>query len=494
MIWNIPRIWEDGECWIIGGGPSICEVLNIPLDIQEGVRNGTLPYSAYSPYFEPIRDKHIIGVNNAFKLGEWVDVLFFGDISWYLRYKDELVSFHGLKVTSTGRLNSPEGQIAGIKYVERDKSKPEGISTERNKISWNRNSGASAINLAVHFGTKRIYLLGFDMSLDEQKYSHWFGRYPHKDKDRYPPFKLHLKGFPAIANDAKKLGVEIYNVSPNSKIDVFPKITLQEALNEHRTNIIVEENRDIISEATENNEDIISVVTATGDKPLAFSLCVRWMLKQTRKPDQWIVVDDGNTPIDEQDIKDIPFLTYIRREPAETRTASFLGNWREGLENCIGNKIIIVEDDEYYASRYIETMAKMLNGYEIIGITRSRYYNIASTWYKRIPNIDHASWAQTAFSARLMPDVMDLLCGNESLDLRLWKKILAENIPHKLFDDNEYLFVAIKGLPGRPGFGGAHRIKRVMDSSLKQLREWMPDIEDFNLYREIHEKLKAGKI
>jgi len=26
-----------------------------------------------------------------------------------------------------------------------------------------------------------------------------------RTKDRYPPFKLHLKGFPAIANDAKSL-------------------------------------------------------------------------------------------------------------------------------------------------------------------------------------------------------------------------------------------------------------------------------------------------
>jgi len=105
-------------------------------------------------------------------------------------------------------------------------------------------------------------------------------------------------------------------------------------------------------------------------------------------------------------------------------------------------------------------MARMLNGYDIIGMGKAKYYNIASTWFHIHKNLDHASWAQTAFSARLMPDIMDLLCDSATLDLRLWKKILTEkDRTYKLFEDTEYIYVAIKGLPGRPGFGGAHRIK-----------------------------------
>ena len=89
--------------------------------------------------------------------------------------------------------------------------------------------------MAVHFGVRRIYLLGFDMAMDEKgENSHWFGSHlpPGQKAKRLPPFSKHLKGFPAIAADAEKLGIEILNVSPRSKIDEFPKITLTEALGE----------------------------------------------------------------------------------------------------------------------------------------------------------------------------------------------------------------------------------------------------------------------
>jgi hypothetical protein len=44
------------------------------------------------------------------------------------------------------------------------------------------------------------------------------------------PFPKHLVGFPAIKEDADKLGVQIFNVCPDSAIKEFPKLTLKEAL------------------------------------------------------------------------------------------------------------------------------------------------------------------------------------------------------------------------------------------------------------------------
>jgi hypothetical protein len=63
--------------------------------------------------------------------------------------------------------------------------------------------------------------------------SHWHNKYKRKIVNgvmKEPPYNKHLEGFSTIAQDLTKLGVEVYNVSPNSKIKQFPKITLKEAL------------------------------------------------------------------------------------------------------------------------------------------------------------------------------------------------------------------------------------------------------------------------
>jgi len=95
-------------------------------------------------------------------------------------------------------------------------------------VAWNQNSGAAAISVAVHAGAKRIFLLGFDMKLKADA-QHWHSEYRTAGvKARALPFNRHLQGFPFIAADAKRLGVEIFNVCPESAIPDFKKVTLKE--------------------------------------------------------------------------------------------------------------------------------------------------------------------------------------------------------------------------------------------------------------------------
>ena len=48
---------------------------------------------------------------------------------------------------------------------------------------------------------------------------------------------------------------------------------------------------------------MITVITPTGDRPLAFSLCRKWIFNQTIKPDQHIIVDDGKIPMIIEDLQ-----------------------------------------------------------------------------------------------------------------------------------------------------------------------------------------------
>ena len=204
----------------------------VPEEVIKDVQTGKQPPSAYSDYLSPIHGKHVIAINNAFKIGDWFDCLFFGDCGWYNVYRIPVAAISYLKVTCCARFaNKPEKECAGIKYLDRDRNKTMGISDNPSKVSWNNNSGAAAISLAAHFGVKRIVLLGFDMNSSSSRVSHWFGsHHPNNKRPVIPPYARHLKGFPMIAADAAKRGIEILNCSNHSSITEFPVVQLHEVL------------------------------------------------------------------------------------------------------------------------------------------------------------------------------------------------------------------------------------------------------------------------
>ena len=228
-------MWEGGECWIIGGGPSMPLEFGVPEHVIKGVLSGELPLSAYSPFLSPIHGKHVIGINAAFLLGDWIDVIFFGDGRFYFANKKLLDNYHKVKVSCNPNLVRKEG-VLDVKYLPRSGKHPVGITPRNNSVSWNLNSGAAAISMAYHFGVKRIYLLGFDMQLGEGGVQHWHPHYkkesnPPKQRDpKSAPFDRHKIGFPMIANDARRFGLEIINVNPNSQITVFKRVKLSDVL------------------------------------------------------------------------------------------------------------------------------------------------------------------------------------------------------------------------------------------------------------------------
>jgi len=232
MKWFVPPIWENGSVWIIGGGSSLIEQFNIPDNVVNRVRNGELPLSTYSSYMSEIHNCHIIGINVAYLIGTWIDIMFFGDCDFYTRYKKSLVEWPNLKVSCCMSFKNN----SFIKYLERDVFHSNGITSKINSVSWNNSSGAAAISLAAHLGAKRILLLGFDMNFNFEGERHWHNSYkrPQMSSKKITPFEKHLEPFPEIAKDAESIGIEIINLNPKSKIEVFPKYSLEEYLTEYK--------------------------------------------------------------------------------------------------------------------------------------------------------------------------------------------------------------------------------------------------------------------
>lgn len=169
-----------------------------------------------------IKDKFIVGVNNAFSLENLVDVCWFGDSRWYEWNLDKLKDYKGIVATCHPDFKEHES-IWGFK-----RRKWMGLETEQGYVAWNRCSGGSAINFAYHCGAKKIVLIAFDMKRGEQKENNWHNE--HKvvfDFDTYDPYPGFIKAFNKIAEEATFLGLEIMDTSIDGTLTCFPKMELE---------------------------------------------------------------------------------------------------------------------------------------------------------------------------------------------------------------------------------------------------------------------------
>lgn len=221
-FWKAIELWPDSTVFIIGGGESL-----IGFD------------------YSPIKNYRIIGVNNAYgdlvkktdkkvyyAPRDWVDVCFFGDTRWFEWHRESLKSYSGLIVTSLQNLKS----VPWIKCINR--SNKEGIEKNKNLLSWNRCSGLSAINLAVHFGAKKIILLGFDMKKGNGRDNYHNDHLVNADI-KYNPYERFMKSVPHIKADADKLGIEIINTCMDSGMDHFPKVPFEEVLKDVESGMLL---------------------------------------------------------------------------------------------------------------------------------------------------------------------------------------------------------------------------------------------------------------
>ena len=204
--WPIPEIWPNSTVFIIGGGPSL---LKQDLSL--------------------IHDKRVVGVNQVYKLGPWVDACWYGDKGWYDRNLPAIADYGGLIASCSIVTNRRVKQIS--------RSKQSGVEYhKRTHVAWNSNSGASAINFAYWLGARTVILLGFDMQNPTDQndmQTHWHNDYGVKKDNRgklinpYPRFMRH---WPQIKQDADRIGLRIVNATVGGALNIFERKTLEECL------------------------------------------------------------------------------------------------------------------------------------------------------------------------------------------------------------------------------------------------------------------------
>lgn len=206
--------FEGEDVYIIGGGNSLRQ---FHLDDR----------------WSELEGKRVIAINNAYLYAP-CDILLFLDAAFpaLMRSRGHKLSEMSCKVMA-GWSSAlwPEEVAADNLSVFRPWREPS-LDIERGLFSPLQ-GGASALNLALICKAKRVFLLGLDCRYiagrghfystndtrpaDEVRYLRVAGKANEKG-----PNVNHYEGF-------KGMG-EIYNASPDSAIDTFPKITIDEAL------------------------------------------------------------------------------------------------------------------------------------------------------------------------------------------------------------------------------------------------------------------------
>ena len=230
---------------------------------------------------------------------------------------------------------------------------------------------------------------------------------------------------------------------------------------------------------------MITLITATGERPEAFKLCTEYVARQTYKgPMQWIVVDDGKVPIPTP--RDSLKFEYIRG-PKIWKPG--INTQRLNLDIAIphikGDHILLIEDDDWYSPHYLECMLSLLQNADVVGEADAKYYNIKDRSYNELKNYTHASLCSTAFNKKVLP-LFELAVNSGELyiDSVFWNLVKQKRAPYTLRLGTANLCVGMKGLPGRKGIGIGHTpvgYSRDTDT-FDKLREWIGG--DVSLYKQ----------
>jgi hypothetical protein len=212
----------------------------------------------------------------------------------------------------------------------------------------------------------------------------------------------------------------------------------------------------------------ICIVTTTGNRPLTFSLLERYVSRQTRQPDAWFIVDDGDVPT-------VPTIgqTVIRRQrlPVEPEHTLPL-QWLAVLPALMDYDFCLVaEDDDWYSPAWLETMTGWLDTHDLVGEGWAKYFHVRNGWFKSHQNSAHCSLAATGFRTSELAFLIDDCCRRSigpCIDSRMWDVFQGRK---RVYPWGGHV-VQLKGGPGRRGtlpshYDDRHYVADTDDATLK---------------------------
>lgn len=182
---------------------------------------------------EHVRDWHqsgggrVIAINHTHRRAPWADVLYACDGSWWRYHYAEV------RRVFKGQLWTQDAHAAktyNIHHIVSERgvglSRDPKVIYQGGGVRGAGNSGYQAMNLAFHWGVKRIVLLGYDMKICDGK-KNWHE--PHV-LATVSPYESWVRNYIPLAVDLDAEGVTVVNATPGTALDCFQKVRIEEAL------------------------------------------------------------------------------------------------------------------------------------------------------------------------------------------------------------------------------------------------------------------------
>jgi hypothetical protein len=175
----------------------------------------------------------VIAINAAIQVAPWADVFYSGARDYWTPAavaSRRAAGFHGLSVRlALNQGMGPHQERPGILpdgSIVLGNTGDEGLELQPIGLRTFKNSGGAAINLAVHFGARRVVLLGYDMAPDRHGRHHFTAAAGQAERhfSPYPAFRTYLG---TMVGPLRAAGVDVLNCSRSTTLEHFRRVPLE---------------------------------------------------------------------------------------------------------------------------------------------------------------------------------------------------------------------------------------------------------------------------
>jgi len=309
-------------------------------------------------------------------------------------------------------------------FYERNASFNEHTFLEETRFNWGNSDvlggGRSVMLVAIKIlyvlGVRRVYLLGADFNMTSENTYHFEqSRTRESVSGNSCTYRKLNERFLKLRPIFEGKNFYIFNCNPNSLLQAFPYKSYETAIEESVSRLGVS---DLTKERTEGLYDTkkpvrntskfvygkelkppgVSIITSTGDRPFSFALSEFFVKRQNYKGDiQWVVVDNGKVPMQMNEGQ-----FYIRRVGEESSIGK---NLLLAISKVRHDRVLIMEDGDWYSHNWITTMLKELKNFYVVGTYPTWQFNLKNSFCWKTGSKEMSVLASMAFQGNGVSDL-----------------------------------------------------------------------------------------
>jgi len=203
VFWTATPEWQGETVFLVAGGPSVTQA-----------------------HVDRLKGYRVVVVNSSFEKAPWADLLFYADKRWWHPNAAKVRRMFKGRVITCRRFKDKEVVPPGVLAIGKSRDR---FCERPNEVYLDKTVVTGALNLMMHLGVACVGMLGVDQQRDPRtKRMHHHEEYTFALGAKV--FEFQSKQLRAVAEPLARAGMKVINLSPDSKVDWWPRMTLEDLL------------------------------------------------------------------------------------------------------------------------------------------------------------------------------------------------------------------------------------------------------------------------